>query len=99
MKKETDTVTAATVTAITVEIDGMACSMCEAHINDAIRAAFTVKKVTSSHKEGKTRILTEYPISEGELRRVLDQTGYRVLSVSTEPYEPHGFSLFGRKHK
>lgn len=99
MKKETDTGTATTVTAITLEIDGMACSMCEAHINDAIRAAFSVKKVTSSHKEGKTRILTEYPISEGELRRVLDNTGYRVLSVSTEPYEPHGFSLFGRKNK
>lgn len=99
MKKENDTGTATTVTAITLEIDGMACSMCEAHINDAIRAAFSVKKVTSSHKEGKTRILTEYPISEGELRRVLDNTGYRVLSVSTEPYEPHGFSLFGRKNK
>ena len=29
----------------TVKIDGMACSMCEAHINDAIRKAFPVKKV------------------------------------------------------
>ena len=31
-----------------VSVDGMACGMCEAHINDAIRAAFPVKKVTSS---------------------------------------------------
>ena len=28
-----------------VSVDGM----CEAHINDAIRAAFSFKKVTSSH--------------------------------------------------
>lgn len=26
-----------------LKIDGMACGMCEAHVNDAIRKAFTVK--------------------------------------------------------
>lgn len=34
---------------ITVSIEGMACGMCEAHINDTIRNAFQVKKVASSH--------------------------------------------------
>ena len=34
---------------ITVGIEGMACGMCEAHINEAVRNAFQVKKVTSSH--------------------------------------------------
>ena len=33
----------------TVEVGGMACSMCEAHINDAVRSAFPVEKVSSSH--------------------------------------------------
>ena len=32
---------------ITVGIEGMACGMCEAHINEAVRNAFQVKKVTS----------------------------------------------------
>ena len=32
----------------TIVVEGMACSMCEAHVNDAIRKAFPVKKVTSS---------------------------------------------------
>ena len=36
----------------TVKVSGMACSMCEAHINDAIRAAFPVEKVSSSHSRG-----------------------------------------------
>ena len=34
----------------TVKISGMACSMCEAHINDTIRRAFSVEKASSSHK-------------------------------------------------
>ena len=37
----------------TVEVNGMMCGMCEAHVNDAIRKAFPVKKVNSS--AAKTR--------------------------------------------
>ena len=36
----------------TLTIDGMMCGMCESHMNDAIRGAFDVKKVTSSHSNG-----------------------------------------------
>ena len=32
---------------IVVKVDGMQCGMCEAHVNEAVRAAFPVKKVTS----------------------------------------------------
>ena len=32
-----------------VKIDGMMCGMCESHINDTIRKAVPVKKVSSSH--------------------------------------------------
>ena len=32
---------------ITVGIEGMACRMCEAHINEAVRNVFQVKKVIS----------------------------------------------------
>lgn len=28
----------------TLKIDGMACSMCESHVNDAVRKAFPVKR-------------------------------------------------------
>ena len=44
---------------ITLEVEGMACGMCEAHVNDAIRKAFPVKKVTSSHTKGETVILAD----------------------------------------
>ena len=77
-----------------VGIDGMSCGMCEAHINDAIRRAFAVKKVTSSHKKNLTEILSETPISEDELRKAIEPTGYGVVSVSSEEYVKKG--LFGR---
>ena len=39
---------------ITLGVDGMMCGMCESHVNDAVRKAFPVKKVTSSHATGYT---------------------------------------------
>ena len=45
-----------------VRVDGMMCGMCEAHINGAVRAAFSVKKVSSSHAKGETVILSEQPL-------------------------------------
>ncbi len=81
---------------ITLKIDGMMCGMCEAHVNDAVRKAFPVKKVSSSHTKGETEILTEQPIDEAKLRAAIDATGYKVLSVQSEPYEKKG--LFGFLH-
>ncbi len=78
---------------VTVKIDGMMCGMCESHVNDAIRRAFPVKKVTSSHAKGETVILTETDISEEALRTAIEPTGYQVLLVSKETYEKKG--LFG----
>ena len=37
----------------TVKVDGMMCGMCESHVNDAVRKAFQVDKVTSSHSKGR----------------------------------------------
>ena len=52
----------------TVKVSGMACSMCEVHINDAVRGAFPVKKVASSHYKGETVILSEQALDEAALR-------------------------------
>ncbi len=82
---------------ITVGVDGMMCGMCENHINDAIRKAFSVKKVTSSHSKGQTVILTEQDIDEAEVRKAIDATGYTVTSFAKEPYEKKG--LFSFLHK
>lgn len=79
---------------ITVGVEGMACGMCEAHVNDAVRSAFPVKKVTSSHTKKQTVILAERDISAEKLKSVIGKTGYDVVSVNSEPYEKKG--LFKR---
>ena len=63
------------MTKVTLEIEGMACSMCESHINEAVRKAFDVKKVSASHSKNQTVILTEQEIDEQALRQVIDATG------------------------
>ncbi len=68
-----------------LEIDGMACGMCEAHINDAIRQNFCVKKVTSSRKKGETVILSENALEEERLRDLIAKTGYTLQKISSAP--------------
>ena len=53
----------------TVKVEGMMCGMCEAHVNDAVRKAIPVKKVTSSHTKGETVILTEEEVVTGYVPR------------------------------
>lgn len=80
-----------------VKVSGMACSMCEAHINDTIRAKFAVEKVTSSHTKGETVILSNEPLDESALRAAIDATGYTAGDITAAPYEKKWFSLFRRK--
>ena len=68
----------------TVQISGMRCGMCEAHVNDAIRNALPVKKVTSSRAKGMTVILSEQPVSRDRLRQAVSAAGYIVLSAEEE---------------
>ena len=85
------------MTKYTVMVDGMQCGMCEAHVNDAVRKTFPIKKVTSSHTKKLTIILSEKPICEQTLKKVINDTGYTVLSVKSESYEKKGlFSRFGK---
>lgn len=80
---------------IVLEIDGMACSMCESHVNDAVRKAFKVKKVASSHRKNQTEIIAEEQLDEALIKKSIEEGGYKVLKITQEPYEKKG--LFGRK--
>ena len=82
------------MTKTTLNITGMACNMCEAHVNDAIRENFKVKKVNSSHTKNQTEIISEEPLDEAQLRDVIAETGYEVTAVSARPAEEKK-GLFG----
>ena len=69
---------------IIANIDGMACSMCEAHVNDAIRKNPKVKKVKSSHRKGQTIIISQEDISQEDIKKALEGTGYEVKDIVAE---------------
>ena len=73
-----------------VKVDGMMCGMCEAHVNDAVRRAMPVKKVSSSHVKGETVILSEETPDPEKIREAIDPTGYKVTDISSRPYEKKG---------
>ena len=78
----------------TIEVSGMMCSMCESHVNDAVRKAFSVKKVTSSRSKKETAVIAETELDEAALRAAISATGYDVGAIRKEPWEKKG--LFGR---
>lgn len=82
---------------ITIQIEGMQCGMCEAHINDVMRREFLVKKVNSSHAKGQTVIITEDEIDDQRLKEVVEKTGYEVIAVKREPYKERGLFSVRRK--
>ena len=79
-----------------LRIDGMMCGMCESHINDALRTKLAVKQVSSSHKRGTTEIIADKPLDEDRIRKIIESTGYTLLSVSAETYEKKAFAFFKR---
>ena len=78
----------------TLKIEGMMCSMCEAHIADAIRRAVpAAKKVSASRSRKEATFLTEEPVDPQSLKAAIDATGYTCLDVAVAPWEKKG--LFG----
>ena len=82
----------------TIKIDGMMCDMCEAHVNQAVRNAVKIKKVTSSHKKGMAVILSEDAVDMDKVGNALGEYGYKILSVDTKEVEKKSFfqGIFGK---
>ena len=79
---------------VTLKIEGMACNMCETHMNETVRKALPqAKKVSSSFRKGETTFLLEGEMNRDELVKAIDATGYVCKDIITEPYEKKG--MFG----
>lgn len=86
------------MTQTTAKVSGMACSMCEAQINDTIRTAFPIEKVSSSHSQGETVIHSKEPLNENTLRAAIEASGYTAGEIRAVPYEKKAIFHFGKKH-
>ncbi len=79
----------------TVGVDGMMCGMCEAHMNNAVRSNFKVKKVESSHAKGITVIVSAEEIDKEKLAEVISSLGYKITSFESEQEQKK--RLFGKR--
>ena len=82
---------------ITVKVDGMMCGMCEAHVNDAVRRALSVKKVTSNHRRGETIILSEHDIADERIAAAIKESGYDFRGLTREEAKAGGLLGLFRK--
>mgnify|MGYP004519671619 CR=1 FL=1 len=80
-----------------VKVSGMACSMCEVHINDTIRRAFPSVNVSSSHSKGETVIISKEPLDEDAIRKAINETGYTAGDITIAPYEKKSLFSFLKK--
>ncbi|MBR3318100.1 MAG: heavy-metal-associated domain-containing protein [Atopobiaceae bacterium] len=69
----------------TLGIDGMMCSMCEAHVNDAIRSNFDVKSAKSNRRKKQCVVISEDELDRERLFATIEATGYVLSSVESEP--------------
>ena len=75
----------------TLDIEGMMCRMCEAHVCEAIRKAVpSAKKVSASRRKREASFLTEDAVDAERLKAAIDATGYTCLDVQSAPYEKKG---------
>ena len=70
------------MTTTTLGIEGMACSMCEAHINDAIRKNFSVKRVKSNRRKKTCVVVSQNRLDETKVRQVITDLGYELVSYA-----------------
>lgn len=69
---------------IYLNVEGMMCSMCEAHINDIVRKNSNVKKVKSNRKKNETIIIKN---DDSDIEKIIDEinkSGYKCSFKSKE---------------
>ena len=65
----------------TLGVRGMRCGECEAHVSNAIRNNFSVKKVKANRHKKVVEIYATNELDEDKLKEVIDQTGYYYLGI------------------
>ena len=64
----------------TIMVKGMTCGHCE----KAVKEAFGVEDVVSSHEKGTTVIHAPEKLDEDKIREVIKEAGYEVTGITQE---------------
>ena len=80
-----------------IKVNGMRCPMCEAHVNDAVKNALKVKKVTSSKDACETVVETDEMPDVEKIVSAIAATGYEVGDAKTTEIKKKGLFSFLKK--
>lgn len=72
---------------IVVKVEGLKCPNCEKHANEAVKEAFAVKKVASSHADNEIVIVSKENLDDEKLIAVIAEAGYQVTDIAREEYK------------
>ena len=73
-----------TMVKVTVNVEGMMCGHCEAHVNEAIKKAFGAEDVVSSHESNTTVFTAPEKVDEDKIRATIKEAGYEVTGITQE---------------
>ena len=73
-----------TMVKVTVNVEGMMCGHCEAHVNEAIQKAFGAEDVVSSHESNTTVFTAPERVDEDKIRATIKDAGYEVTGITQE---------------
>lgn len=65
----------------TIQIEGMMCPRCEAHVKKALEALDEVLEATVSHEEGTAVVTLKSAISDEKLKQTVEAEDYTVLGI------------------
>lgn len=71
----------------TIQVEGMMCSHCEKHMEEAVKAAFreeAVKKVKASHEDKTVLVESKNPLSEEKMKEIVTEAGYSFSGMVFE---------------
>ena len=72
---------------VTLKVEGMACSMCESHIADAIRKTYSeAKEVKASHTKKEASFVIDKDIDLSPVKDAINKTGYKYIDGKIDPY-------------
>ena len=65
----------------TIEIEGMMCPRCEAHVKKALEALDGVESASASHEENKAVVTLSTEVADDVLKNAVEAEEYKVVKI------------------
>lgn len=79
---------------VTMNIEGMACPMCQAKVERIVKEKCKVESISVSHESGVCEFTAKAAPDEDALHQSIEDFGYTVKSYDCTQEEKKRFSLF-----